>query len=116
MRFLHASPDAPAVDIAVSDGPVLFGNVPFSEARDYIDVPGNTMVTLEVRLAGTDTVVKSFPGVMFRPGTYYTVYAIGLAGGSPALDALVTEDARAPIIAINPSSKNDKKNKARGRR
>jgi hypothetical protein len=28
VRFVHASPDAPAVDIAVTDGPILFSDIP----------------------------------------------------------------------------------------
>jgi len=33
VRFVHASPDAPAVDIAVTGGPVLFANVPSARPR-----------------------------------------------------------------------------------
>ena len=32
-RVVHASPDAPAVDVAVAGGPVLFSNVAFSGRR-----------------------------------------------------------------------------------
>ncbi|MFN2224905.1 MAG: DUF4397 domain-containing protein, partial [Anaerolineae bacterium] len=39
VRFVHASPDAPAVDIAVANGgPVLFSNVPFKGVGDYLPV------------------------------------------------------------------------------
>jgi hypothetical protein len=37
VRFVHTSPDAPAVDIAVKGGPVLFSNVEFREASDYLN-------------------------------------------------------------------------------
>ncbi len=39
VRFLHASPDAPAVDIAVAGGPVLFPDVAFKEHAGYASVP-----------------------------------------------------------------------------
>jgi len=35
VRFVHASPDAPSVDIAVKDGPILFSNIAFKETGDY---------------------------------------------------------------------------------
>ena len=42
VRFVHASPDAPAVDIAVTGGPVLFGNVSFKGVGDYLPVDAGT--------------------------------------------------------------------------
>jgi hypothetical protein len=37
---------------------------------------------LEVRLAGTNTVVLSLPNVMLAAGKIYTVFAKGFAGGT----------------------------------
>ena len=87
VRFVHASPNAPAVDIAVKDGPVLFSNVPFKEAAAYIEAPAGTL-DLEARLAGTGTVALSVPGVVLEAGKVYTIAAIGLAGDMPPLRAL----------------------------
>lgn len=95
IRFVHASPNAPAVDIAVAGGPVLFGNVAFGEVGDYIEVPGGTY-DLEVRLAGTSTVVLSLPGIAVANGKTYTAYAVGLAGGTPALGAILSVDDPSP--------------------
>lgn len=82
VRFIHTSPDAPAVDVAVTGGDVLFGDVAFREATDTITVPPGTY-DLEVRLAGTDTVALPLPGVELAPGTNYNVFAVGLvADGS----------------------------------
>jgi len=83
------------VDIALAGGPVLFGNVSFKEVGDYIAVPGGSY-DLEARLAGTDTVVLSVPGVELERATVYTVYAVGLVGGMPALQPFVSVDAAAP--------------------
>lgn len=91
VRFVHASPDAPAVDIAVKDGPVLFSNIAFKEIGDYLPVDAGTY-DLEVRLAGTETVALAVPGVMLTNGTVYTVFAMGLAGGEPALEAVASAD------------------------
>jgi hypothetical protein len=92
VRFVHASPDAPAVDIAVAGGPVLFSNVPFKGVGDYLPVDAGTY-DLEVRLAGTDTVALSVPGVALADQTVYTIFAMGLAGGEPALQAVPSVDA-----------------------
>jgi hypothetical protein len=106
VRFVHASPDAPAVDIAVKDGPVLFSNVAFKEVGDYLPVDAGTY-DLEVRLAGTDTVALDVPGLALADGTVYTVFAMGLAGGEPALTAVPSVDATSPATlpetgGINP--------------
>ena len=91
VRFVHASPDAPAVDIAVAGGPILFSNIAFKEVGDYLPVDAGTY-DLEVRLAGTTTVALSVPGVMLQDGTVYTIFAMGLAGGEPALTAVPSAD------------------------
>jgi hypothetical protein len=97
VRFVHASPDAPAVDIAVANGgPVLFSNVPFKGVGDYLPVDAGTY-DLEVRVAGTETVALEVPGVALADGTVYTIFAMGLAGGGePALTAVPSVDAVAP--------------------
>jgi hypothetical protein len=95
VRFVHASPDAPAVDIAVKGGPVLFSNVAFKGVGDYLPVDAATY-DLEVRLAGTDTVALSVPGLALADQTVYTVFAMGLAGGEPALTAVPSVDASPP--------------------
>jgi len=91
VRFFHASPNAPAVDIAVKDGPVLFGDIEYREVGDYIPVaPGE--YDLEVRVAGTNDVVLELPDTMLEGATVYTVYAMGLVGGDPALQAVISVD------------------------
>jgi LPXTG-motif cell wall-anchored protein len=80
------------VDIAVTGGPVLFSNVPFKGTGDYLPVDAGTY-DLEARLAGTETVALSVPGVMLEAGNVYTVFAMGLAGGEPALTAVPSVDA-----------------------
>ena len=104
VRFVHASPDAPAVDIAVANGgPVLFSNVPFKGVGDYLPVDAGTY-DLEVRLAGTDTVALSVPGVSLADSTVYTVFAMGLAGGEPALKAVPSVDASYEVPTTLPET------------
>ncbi|HEX4921044.1 MAG TPA: DUF4397 domain-containing protein, partial [Candidatus Bathyarchaeia archaeon] len=77
VRFVHASPDAPNVDIAVHNGPVIFSNITFGQNGGYITVPRGTY-PLEVRLAGTNTVVLSLGNITLKGGSTYSVFAVGL--------------------------------------
>lgn len=87
VRFFHFSPNAPAVDIAVTGGPVLFSNRMFNDQSTNSSLSNFTPVdagtyNLEVRLAGTNTVVLSLPNVMLTAGKIYTVFAKGFVGGT----------------------------------
>jgi hypothetical protein len=75
------------VDIAVKDGPVLFSNLAFPNAAGPSPVDAGTY-DLEVRAAGTDTVALAIDGVQLQAGKIYTVLAVGLLNGEPALEAL----------------------------
>jgi hypothetical protein len=91
VRFVHASPDAPAVDVAVAGGPVLFSNYAFRQASPYPQVAPATY-DLEARPAGTSVVALSVPDVALRPGTNYTIFAVGLLSNR-SLAALPIVDA-----------------------
>jgi hypothetical protein len=90
IRFVHAGPDAPSVDITLADGTVLFPDVQFREAGTYLAVPGGTY-DLQVRLAGTQTVALSFGDVPLSNNTTYSVFAVGLLSDG-SLKATVSVD------------------------
>jgi len=93
IRFLHLSPNAPAVDITLPDGTVVFGNVSFEQITSYMEVsPMN--YTLQVRVAGTSTVVLTVPNINLAADKFYTVYAIGLVGEEPGLGAMLLIDGK----------------------
>jgi len=82
VRFVHLSPDAPAVDIAVSNGgPVVFGEVEFKGSQGFTPLDAGTY-NLEVRLAGTSTVVLPLGDITLQAGKIYTVFAKGFVSGS----------------------------------
>jgi len=96
IRVVHASPDAPNVDIAVAGGPILLSNLAFPTASDYLPVDAGSY-DLEVRPTGTDTSALDIDGFMAQAGTVYTVMAVGLAGdGSLSVLALVDAMASTP--------------------
>ena len=80
VRFVHASPDAPAVDITTKDGAKVFSNVAFGKSVDFTPLPAATY-DLQARVAGTDTVALDLPGVTLPEGAILTVVAEGFAGG-----------------------------------
>jgi hypothetical protein len=81
VRFVHLSPDAPAVDVAVQGGPVLFANTAFKAASPFTPVDAGSY-DLEVRPAGSSTVVLPLNGIALQAGKIYTVFARGFLGGS----------------------------------
>src|SRR5512134_829552 len=72
VRFVHLSPDAPAVDVAVQGGPVLFANRAFKQYTAFTPVDAGTY-DLEVRPAGSGTVALALPGITLQGGKIYTV-------------------------------------------
>jgi hypothetical protein len=98
VRVVHASPDAPAVDVTVaSSGDALFDGVAFGESGD-VEVPAGDY-TLEVRgdTSGNDgDVVGSFD-LSLAGGQVYTAFAAGYLSpdddpGDAAFDLLVSQD------------------------
>ena len=98
IRVVHASPDAPAVDVAVKGGDVLIEELAFPEASDYLEVPSGSY-DLEVRVAGTTDVALDLAGVMLEAGTVYSVYAIGLVGDGTLTVLPVVATTSAPAMA-----------------
>lgn len=84
VRFIHLSPNAPAVDIAVaSSGAVVFGNKTFKEYTPFTPLDAGTY-NLDVRVAGTSTVALVLPAITLEAGKIYTVFAKGFLGGTGA--------------------------------
>lgn len=81
VRFIHLSPDAPAVDITLTDGTVVFSNKSFKESSSFTPLDAGTY-NLQVRVAGTTTVALDLPGITVEAGKIYTVFAKGFLAGS----------------------------------
>lgn len=91
IRFIHLSPNAPAVDVSVvgqAAGAGLFLNRSFNKTitaseSAFTPVDADTY-DLEVRVAGTTTVALDLPDVTLTAGKIYTVFAKGFLGGTGA--------------------------------
>ena len=77
VRVLHASPDAPAVDIYLDDAVVdALTNVPFGTISDYLPIPaGDHNVKVYATGATSDPVIDA--DVTVASGASYTVAATG---------------------------------------
>jgi hypothetical protein len=100
VRVIHASPDAPAVDIRVKGGPVLISNLAFPKDSGYLPVDAGSY-DLTVNAAGSDAVALDLPGVNLEAGKIYDVFAVGLLNGDPKLRAEVTTPP--PMAAAAPA-------------
>ncbi len=84
VRFVHLSPNAPAVNITLTDGTIVFGNKAFKQATDFTPLDAGTY-NLQVRDAATNSaVVLNLNGIVLQAGKIYTVFAKGFFGGTGA--------------------------------
>lgn len=97
VRLVHASPDAPSVDVRVTDGPTIVSGIGFRSSSDYEEVDAGSY-DLEVVPSGSDDVALSLPGVEFEGGTASTAIAVGRVDDG-SLTAVVTRDGQAPVTA-----------------
>lgn len=81
VRFIHMSPDAPAVDIALDASDVVFPNVAFKQSSSLTPLDAGTY-DLEVRVAGTQTVALDLDPITLESGKIYTVVARGTLSGT----------------------------------
>lgn len=91
VRFIHLSPNAPAVNITLTNGTIVFGNIPFKGSINFTPLDAGTY-NLQVRDAATNqTIVLELPNITLQAGKIYTVFAKGLLGatGTQALGAQI---------------------------
>lgn len=93
VRVLHASPDAPAVDVAVNDGftPPAIEDLGFGMLTPYTALPAGTQ-NFKVVPANTLTPVVIDADVPLVDGMSYTVAAIDFLGAGTTLTPYLIED------------------------
>lgn len=79
IRVIHASPDAPAVDVGVKDGPVPVKNLAFKAASAYLPVDAGNY-TFQIFPAGTTQAVLTTDPLALAAGTINDFVAVGLVG------------------------------------
>ncbi|MDR5837115.1 DUF4397 domain-containing protein [Caballeronia sp. LZ034LL] len=91
LRILHASPDAPNVDVYIDNGLVL-ANVPYPTASNYLTIVAGAH-NIKINAAGTSTTVISVSPSLGRDNFYTAIAANFVASIQPLL---ATDDASAP--------------------
>jgi hypothetical protein len=91
VRFIHLSPDADKLDIAVMNRDVIFPNVAYKQATEYLGLTPMT-VDLEAREAGSKNVALSMPKLQFKANESYTIVIVGSAKDSPELQFISMKD------------------------
>lgn len=89
VRFVHLSPNAPAVDVYLNDEPV-YRDIIYKEATTYLEVVPQTY-RLSIR-SHQNLQELATTTLTIQPGVAQTVYITGLVGGSPRLEMVVLVD------------------------
>jgi len=97
LRFIHASPGTPNVDVGLGGGALftpVFEDVPFgSSGTGYIETPPIDHGEISARASGTTADVIAIKPVAIPAGTIATAFAIGEIGNPHApLDVLLCID------------------------
>jgi len=79
VRFVHAAPDAPQVDIKTdaADGSAVFSGAAFKDITDYTTVPPGDYVFVVTAAGDTENAVVTFESVTLDAGVQYTIVALG---------------------------------------
>jgi hypothetical protein len=91
LRVLHASPDAPNVDVYVDNGLTL-ANVPYPTASNYLTIPAGAH-NIKINAAGTTTTVINVSPSLSVDGFYTAIAANFVASIQPLL---ATDNSAAP--------------------
>jgi hypothetical protein len=94
VRVVHASVDAPAVDV-LANGNLVFQGLKFKDFTEYTPVPPGTY-TFRVNLSGTQTTAVSTGAVNLQGGVAYTFYAVGRVANNSLFVMGAGDDVIAP--------------------
>jgi len=90
IRFVHVSANTPAVDVVTSTGTSIAPNKAYKEASAFIAVQA-AKYTLQVRQAGTTTVLATLTDKDLLAGGVYTVWLQGVQGATDDVKVLTAK-------------------------
>lgn len=95
IRFANLSPDSPELDLFLNDNKVI-SEVGYKQVTDYNSITPDTY-SVQLRPSDNNDIVVARRNLLFRGGTGYIVYAVGLLEGEPALEIIYFED-ELPVV------------------
>jgi hypothetical protein len=105
VRFVHAAPDAPALQWQGEQGRVLLPQLAFGQVSTFQAMrPGFTQIQVAIAPSASAPGVQSAPSrsiplqrfdLQLEAGKVYTLYVAGLLRSNPALSLVLAEETRA---------------------
>jgi len=91
LRMANIAFDAPDLDLATSDGTILFSRINYGDVSNNIAVPsGKYTLQLQTR-SGKNNVLK-VPNIEFAPKMHYTLYITGNGSKDSDFKIIIPED------------------------
>lgn len=90
IRFLHFSPNLPAVDVTLQNGQELFSQVPYMGVTEFIEMAPGTY-TFQIRNA-TGQILLTIPNVVINPLDVKSIHLVGLLNATPMLEAVIVNE------------------------
>lgn len=96
VRFSNLSPNAPGINVELSNGIPLFNNIDFGEYTDYIELVPN-VYNFKLRSEDTGDQLLSIPNAHLKAGKAYTLYTVGEPSKKAPLEVLIPLDGNSYI-------------------
>lgn len=90
IRLTNLTSDSPDLELATSDGTVLFAGVNYGDVSNNVAIPSGRYA-LTLREKRSKNAVKTF-NVDFAPRMHYTLFATGKYGKNPDVKIIMPED------------------------
>lgn len=91
LRFINLSPGSSPFNLTLASGKELFSDIPYDMATDYIPLtPGQ--YNFQIRDNRTNFLLLNVPNIYLKGNRFYSIYAIGLTKGAPALQVVIPLD------------------------
>ncbi len=90
VRFINLAAEAPDLELAASDGAVLFSGVNYGDVSGNVFIPSGRY-TLKLREKQSKSDVKTM-NIEFAPRMHYTLFVSGKYGENPDVKIIIPED------------------------
>ncbi len=91
LRFVHAHPDGPEVDINLSDGTLLVDDINFRGVSEYVAVDAGELV-LQIRSGAGDDILRTFASFTAQAGQVVTFYFLNTDDDTVSPGVFFTRD------------------------